>query len=135
MQFNAEIWNIPMVKETLLNSDVEIGERVLQTLDASGFPVSVALWVRKGDEERSRLLLASPLYDKLGEKKAYLRLVSAVAADKQDWMPLRLTSTRDPLIRDLRKIYGKSANVEGMWLRSKTLGGVWIDEGYVYRIR
>jgi hypothetical protein len=125
-----------MAKETLLNSDVEFGERVLKALDTAGFPVPVALWLRKGDDETMKLLLASPLYDKLGIREAYLKLVGALSSEKDRFrFSYGLTSTRDPLIRDLRKVYGKTPDTDGMRLRSKTLGGVWIDEGYVYRIR
>lgn len=126
-----------MLKETLLNSDVEFGEKVLDTLDAAGFPVSAALWLRRGDEENLSLLLASPLYDKLGMSKANLQMVTAIIAGKQDWMrvPLRLTGTRDPLIRDLRRIFGKTESVKGMRLGSQMLGGIWVDEAYVYRLR
>jgi hypothetical protein len=125
-----------MAKETLLNSDVAFGERVLKALDTAGFPVPVALWLRKGDDETMKLLLASPLYDKLGIREAYLKLLGALSGEKdRSRFSFRLTGTRDPLIRDLRKVYGKTSDADGMRLRSATLGGVWIDEGYVYRIR
>jgi hypothetical protein len=39
------------------------------------------------------------------------------------------------LIRALRKLFGKTANVDGMRLAGQTIGGVWIDDAYVYRIR
>jgi hypothetical protein len=97
-----------MAKETLLNSDVAFGERVLKTLDTAGFPVPVALWLRKGDDETMKLLLVSPLYDKLGIREAYLKLLGALSGEKDRFrFSFRLTGTRDPLIRDLRKVYGK----------------------------
>jgi hypothetical protein len=125
-----------MVKETLLNSDVAFGERVIQRLDASGLPVSVALWLRKGEEEPFQLLLGSSFYDKLGHEKAYLKLAHAVTPE-ENWVSIhiRLRGIRDPLIRALRKIFGKTANVDGMRLGGQTIGGVWIDDAYVYRIR
>jgi hypothetical protein len=50
-----------MVKETLAGMDVEFGNQILELLDAAKFPVPVALWIRRGEEERWRLLLATPL--------------------------------------------------------------------------
>jgi hypothetical protein len=125
-----------MVKETLLNSDVAFGERVIQRLEASGLPVSVALWLRKGEEEPFQLLLGSSLYDKLGHEKAYLKLAHAVTPE-ENWVSIhiRLRGTRDPLIRALRKIFCKTANVNGMRLGGQTIGGLWIDDAYIYRIR
>jgi hypothetical protein len=125
-----------MVKETLLNSDIAFGERVIQRLEASGLPVSVALWLRKGEEEPFQFLLGSSLYDKLGHEEAYLKLAHAVTPE-ENWVSvhIRLTGTRDPLIRELRKMFGKTASVDGMRLGGQTIGGVWMDEAYVYRIR
>jgi hypothetical protein len=40
----------------------------------------------------------------------------------------------EPFIRDLRRIFGKAASVEGMRLGGQTIGGRGLDDAYVYRI-
>jgi hypothetical protein len=42
---------------------------------------------------------------------------------------------RRPLIKDLRETFGKSSSVAGMRLGYQVIGGTWIDDGYVYRIK
>jgi hypothetical protein len=73
-----------MVKETLVGIGVEWGSQILGLLDAAKFPIPVAAWVRSaGDDGRLRLLLATPLYDRLGPAKAYLKLVNTLSSSDQ----------------------------------------------------
>jgi hypothetical protein len=126
-----------MVKEALVDRDVDLGHRVLEMLDDAKFTVPVALWIRRGEEGSWRLLLASPLYDRLGPGTANLKMVKTLWSSQQDWVtsPIQLESTRTPLIRDLRKKFGKTANVAGMRLGGQMIGDKWVDDAYVYRIR
>jgi hypothetical protein len=90
----------------------------------------------QSEEEPFRLLLGSPLYDKLGHEKAYLKLAHAVIPEvNSPRAHVTLRGTRDPLIRALRKMFSKTANVDGMRLGGQMIGGVFIDDAYVYRIR
>jgi hypothetical protein len=43
--------------------------------------------------------------------------------------------TKDPFVRELRKIFGKAKNVEGMRLGGQTIGNRFVDAAYVYRIQ
>jgi len=81
--------------------------------------------------------LATPLYDKLGQRGAYRKLIDTLWTSDQDWAnsPIQLQSIRSPLIRELRRIFRKAASVAGMRLGGQMIGGVWVDEAYVYRIQ
>ena len=125
-----------MVEAPLVVPDVSFGESLLQTLDVEGFPVSVALWLR--EDERWILVLGSPSYDKVGPKDAYLQLISALSREgpvSLTGIPLRLRGHTDPLIKGLRKAFGKSDRTQGMRLGGHKIAGRWIDDAYVYRIR
>jgi hypothetical protein len=127
-----------MVEATLVGLDVAGGQKVLDTLDAAKFNVPVALWIRRGeDDERWRLLLASPLYDSLGPGEAYHKLVKTLWSGNYDWVrsPIQLQTTRQPLVRELRKIFGKAADLAGMRLDGQMIGDTWVEDAYVYRIR
>ncbi len=126
-----------MVRDSLVGLDVEMGHRILGVLDAARFPVPVALWIRRGDEDKWRLLLATPLYDRLGPGRAYRKLVDTLWDTEHDWVhsPVQLDSTRKPLIRALRQIFGKTASVSGMRFGGQMIGNTWVDDAYVYRIR
>ena len=124
-----------MVKETLVGIDVEWGEQILDLLDAAKFPVPVALWIRRGEEERWRLLLATPLYDRLGPGEAHDKLVDTLWSSDLDWVdsPLQLKSTRTPLVRELRRFFKKYPDAR-RHLGGKMIGGAWVEEAYVYRV-
>jgi hypothetical protein len=128
-----------MVKTILVGPDLALGDEILAALDAARFPVTVALWLLQKDRSEDwKLILATPLYDKLGAKDAYLRLREALSADAPVTLgdfPVRLESNKRPLIKGLRKLFGGTASVKGMRLGLHSIGGVWIDDAYVYRIK
>lgn len=118
--------------------DIAWGEAILAALDAAKFPVTAALWILQDDEKKWELIIATPLYDKLGQGNAYMRLIEALRPTGNVFLgdlPLRLESNKRPFIRTLRKMYGRTASVEGMRLRSPSIGNVWVQDGYVYRIK
>jgi hypothetical protein len=127
-----------MVKTSLVGPDIDLGADVLHALDAAKFPITVALWLFEEDRGSWNLVVGTPLYDKLGPKEAYLRSIKAISSrgsSELSDVPLRLLGNRSPLIRALRKTFGKTASVTGMRLGLQSIGAVWIDEVYVYRIK
>lgn len=128
-----------MAKATLVGLDIELGEKVLGKLDDAGFPVTVAVWVSSEEFGGWTLVLGSPVYDKAGPQKAYLQLIDALSSSSERiWaheIPIRLEGHTNALIRGLRRMFGKTASVAGMRLGSHSIGDVWIDDAYVYRIR
>ena len=128
-----------MVKTTLVGPDIGFGLEILDLLERNKFPVSVALWLKERDSEEWNLLIGTSLYDRHGQKGAYLRLIAALSSEGQGPIalsdyPIILRGNRDPLIRGLRKLFAKTASVEGMRLGGHVIGGIWIPDAYVYRI-
>jgi hypothetical protein len=128
-----------MVKTTLVRPDISFGSDILDLLDRNKFPVSVALWLKERDSDEWNLLLGTSLYDRQGQKGAYLRLLAALSSEGRGPIalsdyPIILKGNRDPLIRGLRKLFANAALVEGMRLGGHTIGGNWIPDAYVYRI-
>ena len=127
-----------MAKTILVGPDLELGERILHFLDRAKFPVSVALWIMMDEEDRNwTLLISTPIYDQEGQGEAYSQLVTALQSTEYTLgqLPIRLESNRKPLVKALRKIFGKTASVHGMRLGGHMIGGVWVDDAYVYRIK
>jgi hypothetical protein len=129
-----------MAKTSLVSPDIELGSEVIGLLDDAGFPLTVALWVLGGEDEGEwELIVGTPLYDKVGPKESYRRLLAALASmdpNALHQLPIRILGHKNPLIRGLRRIFGKTASVEGMRLGGHALGGsVWIDDAYVYRVK
>ena len=128
-----------MAKTILVGPDLAWGEEILRALDQAKFPITAALWVlRKERSDDWELIVATPLYDKLGAQPAYLRLIEVLSANGPvalSDLPIKLESSTRPLIKALRKTFGNTASVKGMRLGLQSIGGTWIDDGYVYRIK
>jgi hypothetical protein len=125
-----------MVEAPLVIPDVKFGKNVLRVLDAAGFPISAAMWLKEDTDWT--LVLWSPLYEEAGPRGAYLRLRAALSTEgpiSLGELPIRLEGHRSPLIKALRKTFGKTTSVEGTRLGGHSISGTWIDDGYVYRIK
>jgi hypothetical protein len=126
-----------MAKKALLDADVQLGEKILRSLDAAKFPISVAVWILT-EEQGWQLVIGTPLYESGGPGEAYKNLINALRRDdleSMDFEDVRLMGNRHPFIRELRRLFGKTASVHGMRLGGHHIGGVWLDDAVVYRIK
>jgi hypothetical protein len=126
-----------MAKKALLDADVKLGEKVLEALDSARFPISVAIWILT-EEDGWQLVIGTPLYESGGTSDAYRKLIAALRKDdpeSMDFRDVRLMGNRNPFIRELRQLFGKTASVMGMRLGGHHIGGLWLDDGVVYRIK
>ena len=126
-----------MAKKALLDADVKLGEKILGALDAAKFPISVAIWILT-EEDGWQLVIGTPLCESGGTSDAYRKLIAALRKDdpeSMDFRDVRLMGNRNPFIRELRQLFGKTASVKGMRLGGHHIGGVWLDDAVVYRIK
>ena len=104
-----------MAKKALLDADVKLGEKILGALDAAKFPISVAIWILT-EEDGWQLVIGTPLYESGGTSDAYRKLIAALRKDdpeSMDFRDVRLMGNRNPFIRELRQLFGKTASVKG----------------------
>jgi len=126
-----------MYKTALVERDLTQGAEIVRILDDAGLRIKVALWVNLDEFNDWRLVVASRELDKAGPGGWYRLLNGALEAAG---VPYELTPIimiyrmDDPFIRDLRRIFGKAASVEGMRLGGQTVGKRSLDDAYVYRI-
>ena len=125
-----------MDQATLVNLDVNAGQKVLDALDEAKIKVAAALWMISSDYEDWRLVLCLPSLDQTQMLKAYQK-VADVARGRFAQMlpPILILPAKDPFIKELRRIFGKSKNVNGMRLGGQTIGNRYISDAYVYRIQ
>jgi hypothetical protein len=126
-----------MAKKVLVDADVQLGEKILASLDAAKFPISVALWTLT-EEDGWKFVIGTPLYGKEGPGEAHRRLIVALRRDdpeSRDFDDVQLKTNRDPFVRELRRLFGKAASVKGMRLGGRYIGGVWLDDAVVYRVK
>ena len=126
-----------MAKKALLDADVKLGEKILASLDAAKFPISVAVWILT-EEDGWQLVIGTSLYDREGAAAAYRSLIAALRKDdpeSRDFDDVRLMENRNPFIRELRRLFGKTASVHGMRLGGYRIGEMVLDDAVVYRIK
>jgi hypothetical protein len=127
-----------MAKKALVSPDLELGSEIVQALDEASFPFTVAMWSFNEEADDYELIIGTPLYDKDGLKESYRALSAALSKMDRNIvreLRTRILGNKNPLIRGLRRLFGKTASVEGMRLGGHTIGGVWLDDSYVYRIK
>ncbi len=123
-----------MAKKALLDADIKLGEKIVESLDAAKYPISAAIWTLTENYNGWQLVIGTPLYSR-GPAEAHGRLIQALRKrdpESTDSQEVRLMSNREPFIRELRRQYPKAkagTRVSGY------VGGMWLDDGVVYRIK
>jgi hypothetical protein len=125
-----------MDQATLVNLDVNAGLKVLEALDDAQIKVAVALWMITSDYDDWRLVLCLPSLNQNHLLQVYQK-VADVARGRfvQMLPPILILPTKDPFIRELRRIFGKAKDVTGLRLGGQTIGDRYISDAYVYRIQ
>lgn len=127
-----------MDKAVLVEVNFTIGSQLVQALDRSALPVSVALWLYSPEYEDWRFVLASRRLDSAQPSDAYGLVHDAFAKAGillAKTPPLLILKMSDPFIRALRRIFAKTKNVEGMRLGGQLVGDRFVEDALVYRIR
>ena len=127
-----------MDNAALVAPDFRAGLELVQALDKSGPPISVALWLYASDYEDWRFVLASRQLDAVDRPDAYGWVHDALAAagiPLEQTPPLLILKMSDRMIRELRRIFSKTKTVEGMRLGGRLIGDQFVQEALVYRIR
>jgi|SRR5665213_984037 len=127
-----------MDKTALVGLDIERGSQIIRALDDADLKPSVALWAYLPEYEDWRLIIASRKLDSFDPRSAYRTINDSLLAKGitvEQTPPIVIRSVTDPFIKDLRGMFAKTARVEGMRLGGQTIGGRFLEEAYVYRIR
>jgi len=100
-----------MDKPTLVDADMKAGEALLSKLDEIEFNVKAAFWFYVQDSEEWRLIIASPIVDKDGQKKAYETVQSQLqelnGCYELSLRNISLVSPGENLIKALKSVFTK----------------------------
>lgn len=116
--------------------DIETGRAVTDALISARFAVSAALWLYMSEAGEWRLIIATPLVDKWGPRRAYSDLQVILAANQLriDLSKISLVSPKDSLIRLLKSSLRFHGPAPGIRFTGNTVNNVYIEDAYVYRI-
>jgi hypothetical protein len=125
-----------MDQATLVSPDIAVVNEVLAVLDDARIKQITALLVIFPEYGDWRFVLSSPSLNQTHQLNAYEQVVEILNGRFVYRLPpILILSTRDPFIRELRKIFRKAKNVTGMRLGGQTIGNRFVDSAYVYRIQ
>jgi hypothetical protein len=124
--------------DALTTWDIDFGKQLWQTLRQNRFfPAQGVFWLLDS-ENGWRLIVASPRVDEVGRRKAYEELgniTRGVIPGANQSLRVELISPKLPLYQALRSVFGQTASVEGARLGSTQVGGIFIDDAFLYEIR
>jgi hypothetical protein len=124
--------------DALTTWDIDFGRQLWQSLRENRiFPVQGVLWLLE-PENGWRLLVATPRVDEVGRRKAYEELANVtrgVVPGANQPSKIELISPRQAFYQALRSVFGKTASVEGARLGNTQVGGMYIEDAYLYEVR
>lgn len=105
-----------MATTTLVNTDLDVGRRILGALAKAGVRVNIAFWAHVPQISELQLFIATPLVDSKGPKSAYeqvLRVLHDAGMDRElPWRRIFLRSPKDPVLKSLEKQTSDSGPIE-----------------------
>ena len=129
-----------MATATLLNYELQEGQRLIDALNLAGLATDSALWIYSSDSASWRLMLTSEICDREGTLKAY-REILTVFRDVQpelkiDWTSLIAVSPHHELIEGLRQSQMLwNLNLSGRRLTNNMVNMMLVEDGYIYQIK
>ncbi len=125
--------------DALPGTDIDFGRALWHALRRSKkFPAIGALWLFQSESGEWHFLVATPRVDEIGPRKAYEELSDVtrrIPADSSQLSRIELISPKQPFYQALRSVFGKTASVEGARLGNTQIGGMYINDAYLYEIR
>jgi hypothetical protein len=68
--------------------------------------------------------------------KAYEKVAGILQTQFSQLLPpILILPTKDPFVKELRRLFGKASNVNGMRLGGQTIGNRFVANAYVYKIQ
>jgi hypothetical protein len=129
-----------VAKEVLTDGMIKAGERLTRILDSRGWPVTASMWFYFPDENRWKLLIASPVTSEQGAKKAYMDIQKALDALPPDVRELELEDIvaieeNHPLVSLLGKVVQTDGDLAGIRFSRNAVEGQFIEDAYIYKLK
>jgi hypothetical protein len=128
-----------MATATLVNQEIEEGQRLIDALNTAGVSVHSALWLYSSESETWHLTFALPLYDDEGPLKTYKKILSVfreVKPDlKIDWTAIVAVSPNDELILGLSQEQQHwNIDLSGRRMTNSIVNRMLVEDAYIYQI-
>jgi hypothetical protein len=121
--------------ETLVEGKIDDGQRLLVRLVRGGLDIALACWIMSGEDGRWYLYVVSNSVEAQGLTASYGQVVSALPPMSSPWVSLsevKLIGPNSPVARGLAAVFGKHLGRVPAPPHHPQLGGLAIEEAYVY---
>jgi hypothetical protein len=127
-----------LVTESLSDSMIKAGAKLIERLDAKKSQVRSAFWLYIPEDNIWKLIIASPLVDSLGPRAYYKSVVEAndVAKEEEEVVSLNdigVTNTDNKIVQLLKTAIGTGDSISGIRFSRNTINGHFIENSYIYR--
>ena len=125
-----------MVSTTLVDTQIEDGEKILRQLDADRFNVDSALWFFESEKEKWIFLIATPLVKSIGPKNAYAKIKKSLdnVKPKSTTLEVALIKPDHDLLRVLKSAFKVVPKFAHMRLTNNVINGTLIEDALIYRL-
>ncbi|TRW90864.1 hypothetical protein [Candidatus Methylobacter oryzae] len=116
------------------------GESLIRQLDASDAKVQAAFWLLDAEDKTWKLTIVSPLVESEGPRSYYKRINDINESARPDEKVIALhdisvSDTNNRIVKAIkRSVLGDDAMLGNNRLGRNTLGGVYIEDMYLYRM-
>lgn len=121
----------------VVEPEIKTGRAVTEALEETGTRVQAALWFYFSEAGEWRLVIATPLVDKVGPKRAYAELQKTLIRKELD-IDLRrisLVSPSNHLIQLFRSAVRTGPGLSEIRFTGNTINNVFIEDAYIYRLQ
>lgn len=124
-----------MDQATLVEMQIEDGQRLVDELRSRNFDVTAACWLKDSEEQHWFLYIASKVVDEKGVTAAYRDLHVAIGQILKLWVDpfeVKLISPTHPIAKDVLSIQQRYHAPIPTRYGGAELGGLSIDQAYIY---
>src|SRR5438552_18981092 len=126
-----------MDQATLVEIQIQDGERLIDRLSEEGIAVTAACWVKESESGQWFLYLATPLVGEDGATRPAYRRVNRVIREMQkegfgmDPFEKKVTGAHDPIAKDMVANRGGRPGGPPTPFRGSRLGDLAVEEAYI----
>lgn len=127
-----------LVTESLSDSMIKAGTKLIGKLDAMNAEVKSAFWLYSSEDKTWKLIISSPLVDTVGPREYYRKIVAANNSLPKENETISLneivvTNTTNNFVKTLNFGIAIDNGCSGVRLSRNTINGNFIDDVYIYR--
>jgi hypothetical protein len=126
-----------VVKEALTEEMKVAGAALTRALDEANWPVVASFWYYESDDNRWKLMLASPRVSTDGPKEAYGAVIDALDAlhqPRSNINHITVITPDHPIVRALASEVQTGWTIAGKLHTARAMDGRYIDDAFLYRI-